>query len=75
MENKSRVRQIEFWDSAPSELDRLTYFSRLEDKEQRAKSRRMAAEYFVRNRICGYLGTASNVRQKFALTATSRRRP
>ena len=37
MENKSRVRQIEFWDSAPSELDRLTYFSRLEDKEQRAE--------------------------------------
>jgi hypothetical protein len=37
MEKKSRIRQVEFWDSAPSELDRLTFFSRLEEKQQVAE--------------------------------------
>ncbi|RZL55842.1 MAG: hypothetical protein EOP70_08775 [Variovorax sp.] len=37
MEKKSRIRQPEFWDSAPSELERLTFFGRLEEKEQMAE--------------------------------------
>ncbi|MGI4776980.1 MAG: hypothetical protein ACRYGA_02485 [Janthinobacterium lividum] len=37
MKKKSRIRQIEFWESAPSELDRLTFFSRLEEKQQVAE--------------------------------------
>jgi hypothetical protein len=37
MVKKSTVRQVDFWDSAPSQLDRLTYFSRLEDSQQRAE--------------------------------------
>ncbi|MGJ7582759.1 hypothetical protein ACSFA3_21515 [Variovorax sp. RHLX14] len=37
MQNKSTFRQPEFWDSAPSQLERLTHFSRLEEKQQRAE--------------------------------------
>ena len=37
MVKKSTVRQFDFWDSAPSQFDRLTYFSRLEDSHQRAE--------------------------------------
>ena len=34
MTKRMRARQPEFWNSAPTELDRLTHFSRLEERER-----------------------------------------
>lgn len=45
MEKKSRIRQPEFWNSAPTELERLTHFSRIEENDRIARGWRRNVVY------------------------------